>query len=73
MGGEKYSSIQVAAAVTIMAGLMQVAMGFLKLGNLTTYLSDQLVSAFTTGAAMHVFTSQVNALLKLVFPSKVSV
>ncbi|XP_014668688.1 PREDICTED: sulfate anion transporter 1-like [Priapulus caudatus] len=65
----EYSSIEVASAVTIVAGVMQLAMALLRLGSLTTYLSEQLVSAFTTGAAMHVFTSQVKHLLGLEIPS----
>ncbi|CAB3398409.1 unnamed protein product [Caenorhabditis bovis] len=43
-----------------LVGLVQVIMGVLHLGFLTTYLSDPLVSGFTTGAAVHVFTSQLN-------------
>jgi hypothetical protein len=34
-------------------------MGIAQLGFITTYLSDPLVSGFTTGAACHVFTSQI--------------
>lgn len=34
-------------------------MGLLHLGIITSYLSDALVSGLTTGAAVHVFTSQV--------------
>lgn len=48
-----------------MVGIFQVAMYLINLGSLTTYLSDQLVNAFTTGAAMHVFTSQLKYLLGL--------
>ena len=34
-------------------------MGVLRLGFITVYLSDPLISGFTTGAACHVFTSQI--------------
>ena len=34
-------------------------MGFFRLGFVAVYLSDPLVSGFTTGAACHVFTSQI--------------
>lgn len=37
----------------------QLGMGLLQLGFLTIYLSDPLTRGFTTGAACHVFTSQV--------------
>lgn len=38
-------------------------MGVLKLGFITIYLADPLISGFTTGAACHVFTSQVKYVL----------
>ena len=38
-------------------------MGFLKLGILSSLLSDSLMSGFTTGSAFHVLTSQVPHLL----------
>ena len=38
-------------------------MGILRLGFVTTYLSEPLVRGFTTGAAVHVFTSQFPKLL----------
>ena len=36
----------------------QLAFGLLRLGFITTYLSEPLIQAFTTGAALHVVTSQ---------------
>lgn len=38
-------------------------MGVLRLGFVTIYLADPLISGFTTGAACHVFTSQVKYVL----------
>lgn len=43
----------------IHTSVLQLAMGVAQLGFVTTYLSDPLVSGFTTGAACHVFTSQI--------------
>lgn len=40
-------------------------MGLLQLGSLSVFLSDMLVSGFTTGAAIHVMTSQVKYLFGL--------
>lgn len=37
----------------------------LRLGLISSLLSDALVSGFTTGAAVHVFTSQIKDLLGL--------
>jgi len=34
-------------------------MAVTRLGFVTVYLSDPLISGFTTGAACHVFTSQI--------------
>jgi len=34
-------------------------LSFLRLGFLTVYLTEPFVSGFTTGAALHVFTSQI--------------
>ena len=38
---------------------LQLFMGFSRLGFVTVYLSDPLIAGFTTGAACHVFTSQI--------------
>ncbi|XP_063231486.1 prestin-like isoform X2 [Bacillus rossius redtenbacheri] len=58
-----YTPVQVATAVCFMVGMWQVALGVLRLGVVSVLLSDTLVSGFTTGAAVHVFTSQVSNLL----------
>lgn len=55
--------IQLGAAIAFLVGVMQVGMSILQLGALSVYLSDTLVSGFTTGAACHVFTSQVKYIL----------
>ena len=43
-------------------------MGLLKLGFVAVYLSDPIISGFTTGAAILVFTSQIKHLLGLNVP-----
>ncbi|KAI8771844.1 prestin [Biomphalaria glabrata] len=50
-----------AMAVTFCVGILQVVLGFLRMGFLTTFLSDPLISGFTTGAAIHVFSSQIKS------------
>ncbi|KAK6027479.1 STAS domain protein [Ostertagia ostertagi] len=42
--------------------------GVLRLGFLTTYLSDPLVSGFTTGSAAHVMVSQLNKVIGVKLP-----
>ncbi|OCT87302.1 chloride anion exchanger [Xenopus laevis] len=59
--------VAVAASVTVLAGIFQLAMGLLQIGFIVIYLSDSLISGFTTAAAIHVLVSQ----LKFVFGLKV--
>ncbi|XP_045612682.1 prestin isoform X2 [Procambarus clarkii] len=58
-----YTPVQVAAVVALMNGIVEIVLGLLQVGNLCVYLSDMLVSGFTTGAAFHVLTSQIKYLL----------
>ncbi|KAK6621366.1 hypothetical protein RUM43_011672 [Polyplax serrata] len=55
--------VQVATALCFVVGLWQVVLSLCRLGSLSVLLSRTLVSGFTTGAAVHVFTSQVRNLL----------
>jgi len=45
-------------------------MGFIKLGFIASYLSDPVVSGFTTGAAVHVVIGQIKPILGLNLPPK---
>lgn len=60
--------LQVAVALSMLVGLFQFVMGLLKLGFVAVYLSDPIISGFTTGAAILVFTSQVKHILGLTVP-----
>jgi high affinity sulfate transporter 1 len=62
---EENCKIGVAAGLTLMAGAIQLGLGILQLGFVSIYLSEPLTRAFTTGAAVHVFTSQVGTVLGL--------
>ena len=44
---------------------LQLFMGIFQLGFITIFLSESLVSGYTTGAAVHVFTSQVKHIFGL--------
>ncbi|KAM3924381.1 chloride anion exchanger-like [Leptodactylus fuscus] len=59
--------VMVAASVTVLAGIFQLALGLLQIGFIVKYLSDSLISGFTTAAAIHVLVSQ----LKFIFGLKV--
>lgn len=58
-----YSAIQVATAVTLMSGLVQLVMYACRMGLLCTILSETLVNGFTAAVAVIVFTSQLKELL----------
>ncbi|XP_023932100.1 sulfate transporter-like isoform X2 [Lingula anatina] len=60
--------IEIATALTLLVGLWQITMGIFRMGFLTIYLSDALISGFTTGAACHVFTTQVKYVFGLHIP-----
>lgn len=47
---------------------MQLAMGVLQVGFVVMYLSDTLVSGFTTAAAVHILVSQLKFVLALDIP-----
>ncbi|OCT87704.1 sulfate transporter [Xenopus laevis] len=61
-------AITVGATVTFMAGVYQLAMGFLQVGFVSVYLSDSLLSGFATGASFTILTSQVKYLLGISIP-----
>ncbi|XP_076861087.1 chloride anion exchanger-like [Brachyhypopomus gauderio] len=55
----------VAASLTVLIGIFQLAMGLLQAGFIVIYLSDTLVSGFTTAAAVHILVSQLKFVLGL--------
>ncbi|NXR22755.1 S26A2 protein, partial [Cinclus mexicanus] len=61
-------AMTVAATLTFISGVYQVAMGFFQVGFVSVYLSDSLLSGFVTGASFTVLTSQVKYLLGLDIP-----
>ncbi|XP_053671172.1 solute carrier family 26 member 10-like [Anopheles nili] len=63
------TALEVATAVGFVVGIMQLIMCVCRLGVISFLLSDTLVSGFTTGAAIHVVTSQIKDLLGLTLPT----
>ncbi|XP_064602435.1 prestin-like [Liolophura sinensis] len=55
--------VSITAATAFLAGVILFGMGILRLGFVTLYLSDSFISGFTTGAAVHITTSQVPKML----------
>ncbi|XP_040885836.1 chloride anion exchanger-like [Toxotes jaculatrix] len=60
--------VLVASSVTFLMGIFQLAMGVLQVGFIVVYLSDTLVSSFTTAAAVHILVSQLKFVLGLSVP-----
>ncbi|KAK1790455.1 hypothetical protein P4O66_014354, partial [Electrophorus voltai] len=59
----------VASSITFLMGIFQLAMGLLQVGFIVIYLSDTLISGFTTAAAVHILVSQLKFVLGLKVPS----
>merc|ERR1719430_1544286 len=68
-GGENFTRVQVATAVTLGVGIIQTCLGLFRLGSFSILLTDCLVSAFSVGASFHVFTSQLKHLLGISLPT----
>nr|XP_051688922.1 solute carrier family 26 member 10 isoform X2 [Oryctolagus cuniculus] len=60
-----------ASALAFGSGALMLAMFALQLGVLATFLSEPVVKALTSGAAMHVLVSQLPSLLGLSLPRQI--
>ncbi len=58
--------------ITLLAGLMQLALGLLRLGSLVNFISHTVVISFTAGAAILIGASQLKHLLGIAVPSGLS-
>ncbi|ETN82382.1 hypothetical protein NECAME_17740, partial [Necator americanus] len=61
-------TLELTSALTLVVGIVQILFGVLRLGFLTTYLSDPLICGFTTGSAAHVLVAQLNKVLGVKLP-----
>jgi len=64
--------MEIVTAVCFVVGVWQVVLSILKLGSLSVLLSETMISGFTTGAAVHVLTSQVRMLYRVLHIWRVS-
>ncbi|NYS78278.1 MULTISPECIES: SulP family inorganic anion transporter [Halomonadaceae] len=55
--------LAIALTITLLAGLIQLAMGLLRLGSLVSFISHTVVIGFTAGAAILIASSQLKHLL----------
>uniref|UniRef100_A0A914HY04 STAS domain-containing protein n=1 Tax=Globodera rostochiensis TaxID=31243 RepID=A0A914HY04_GLORO len=67
-GADLANPLLVTSALTFGAGIFQLTMAVCRLSFLTVYISDPLVSGFTTAAAVHVLVAQMPKLIGV--PSK---
>ncbi|KAG9483450.1 hypothetical protein GDO78_009392, partial [Eleutherodactylus coqui] len=60
--------VELSMALAFLVGLFQIALGVIQFGFVVTYLSDPLISGYTTASAVHVLVSQ----LKYLFGIRIS-
>ncbi len=61
--------IETVITLTLMVGVIQLAIGLLKLGNVVNFISHTVVIGFTSGAAILIASSQVKHVLGVSFQS----
>uniref|UniRef100_A0A8C5R966 STAS domain-containing protein n=1 Tax=Leptobrachium leishanense TaxID=445787 RepID=A0A8C5R966_9ANUR len=61
--------IVVAASLTFLVGIIQLALGLLRVGFIVIYLSEPLINGFTTAAAIEVVVSQLKYVFAVSVPS----
>ncbi|XP_036616958.1 chloride anion exchanger [Trichosurus vulpecula] len=61
--------VTAAASITVLVGLIQLGLGILQIGFIVIYLSESLISGFTTAAAIQVLVSQLKFIFQLTVPS----
>lgn len=62
-----YSPIQVATAVSMVCGIYHIIMCFLRLGILSSLLSEALVNGFTTAAGIKIYFAHKTFILSVYF------
>ncbi|KAL7828005.1 hypothetical protein AOLI_G00311570 [Acnodon oligacanthus] len=67
---KEQQKVVVASSVTFLMGIFQLGLGLLQVGFIVVYMSDTLVSGFTTAAAVHILVSQLKFVLGLNVESK---
>ncbi|XP_077189838.1 testis anion transporter 1 isoform X4 [Paroedura picta] len=59
-------AVTITASTTFLVGIIQLLLGFVGLGYVTTYLSETLMNAYLTAAALHVIVSQFSFIFGIV-------
>jgi sulfate permease, SulP family len=66
--GDSALYIQLALTLALLAGVVQMALGFLRLGFVVNFMSHPVLSGFTSAAALVIGFSQLNHLLGIAMP-----
>ncbi len=64
--------IQIAISITLLTGLIQLALGIARLGSLVNFVSHSVVLGFTAGAAILIGVGQLKYILDITVPSDLS-
>ena len=68
---EEEYRVAIATVLALLAGLFQCAGGVLRLGFLTSYLSEPMVTGFNTGASIYVVVSQLSYVVGYKVPTQI--
>ncbi|EDW41944.1 solute carrier family 26 member 10 [Drosophila sechellia] len=68
LNADPITKIEVATSLALTVGIVNLLMAFLRLGTLSSLLSEPLVNGFTTAAACHVVTAQLKDVLGISVP-----
>jgi SulP family sulfate permease len=63
--------VQLALALTLMVGLIQLSMGLVRFGSLVNFISHSVIVGFTAGAAILIIVSQLKHFFGLAYPRAV--
>jgi SulP family sulfate permease len=60
--------VELALALTLMVGLIQLSMGLVRFGSLVNFISHSVIVGFTAGAAILIIVSQLKHFFGLIYP-----
>ena len=66
----QYENIAIASMIAFIVGIYQLLFGVLRLGFVSVYMSEQLISSFITASAFFVLTSQIGYMLGIPVKTK---
>uniref|UniRef100_A0A1B0CWQ8 STAS domain-containing protein n=2 Tax=Lutzomyia longipalpis TaxID=7200 RepID=A0A1B0CWQ8_LUTLO len=67
-GGSSVTAMEIVSATSLMVAIYHLIMSFLRMGALSSLLSEPLVSGFTTASAIHVIMSQIKDIFGIKLP-----